>query len=159
MPTLKLPKSPKTNTGIMGIFDSLNNSKFFAGVVMLMINIGSKYITIELSKTQEAYLKFTLARQILIFSLIWMGTRDVVTSLLLTAVFIVLTDYLFNENSKLCILPKQLTDLKNILDTNGDGKVSAKEVNDAIEILTKAKKDKKHQSKLEMLSLMKEKYQ
>ena len=26
----------------------LNNSKFFAGVVMIMLNIGSKYITIEL---------------------------------------------------------------------------------------------------------------
>ena len=32
---------------------SLNNSKFFAGLVMIMLNIGSKYITIELSKTQE----------------------------------------------------------------------------------------------------------
>ena len=28
----------------------LNNSKFFAGLVMIMLNIGSKYITVELSK-------------------------------------------------------------------------------------------------------------
>ena len=35
----------------------LNNSKFFAGLVMIMLNIGSKYVTIELSKSQEAYLK------------------------------------------------------------------------------------------------------
>ena len=35
----------------------LNNSKFFAGLVMIMLNIGSKYITIELSKSQEQYLK------------------------------------------------------------------------------------------------------
>ena len=30
-------------------FSSLNNNKFFAGLVMIMLNIGSKYITIELS--------------------------------------------------------------------------------------------------------------
>ena len=29
---------------------SINNSKFFAGLVMIMLNIGSKYITIKLSK-------------------------------------------------------------------------------------------------------------
>ena len=32
---------------------SLNNSKFFAGLVMIMLNIGSKYISIELSKNQK----------------------------------------------------------------------------------------------------------
>ena len=39
---------------------SLNSSKYFAGIMMLTLNIGSKYITLELSKTQEAYLKYTL---------------------------------------------------------------------------------------------------
>ena len=37
--------------------NSLNNSRFFAGLVMIMLNIGSKYVTIELSKSQEQYLK------------------------------------------------------------------------------------------------------
>ena len=49
----------------------LNNSKFFAGLVMIMLNIGSKYITIELSKSQEAYLKNSVGRQILIFAISW----------------------------------------------------------------------------------------
>ena len=50
---------------------SLNNSKFFAGLVMIMLNIGSKYITVRLTKSQEAYLGGTIARQLLIFSVIW----------------------------------------------------------------------------------------
>ena len=84
---------------------SLNNSKFFAGLVMIMLNIGSKYITIELSKTQEEYLKNHIARQVLIFSISWMGTRDILMSLALTAIFIVMTEFLFNENSKFCVIP------------------------------------------------------
>ena len=51
----------------------LNNSKFFAGLVMIMLNIGSKYVTIELSKSQEAYLKNSVGRQLLIFAISWMG--------------------------------------------------------------------------------------
>ena len=53
----------------------LNNSKFFAGLVMIMLNIGSKYVTIELSKSQEAYLKNSVGRQLLIFAISWMGSR------------------------------------------------------------------------------------
>ena len=53
---------------------SLNNSKFFAGLVMIMLNIGSKYITIELSKKQEEYLRNNVGRQLLIFSIF--GNRE-----------------------------------------------------------------------------------
>ena len=41
---------------ILEYLKALNNSKFFAGLVMIMLNIGSKYVTIELSKNQEEYL-------------------------------------------------------------------------------------------------------
>ena len=45
------------NTSILGklggALASLNNSKFFAGIVMIMMNIGSKYISIKLTKSQE----------------------------------------------------------------------------------------------------------
>ena len=119
---------------------SLNNSKFFAGLVMIMLNIGSKYITIELSKTQEEYLKNHVARQILIFSISWMGTRDILMSLALTAIFIVMTEFLFNENSKFCVIPLEYRKYKDVLDLNGDGVVTPDEIKKAEELLKKAKK-------------------
>ena len=42
----------------------------FAGLVMIMMNIGSKYVNLKLSKNQEEFLKGAIARQILIFSII-----------------------------------------------------------------------------------------
>ena len=119
---------------------SLNNSKFFAGIVMIMLNIGSKYITIELSKTQEEYLKNHVARQILIFSISWMGTRDILMSLALTAIFVVMTEFLFNENSKFCVIPLEYRKYKDVLDLNGDGVVPPDEIKKAEELLKKAKK-------------------
>jgi hypothetical protein len=129
---------------------SLNNSKFFAGIVMIMLNIGSKYITIELSKTQEQFLKNSIARQLLIFSIVWMGTRDIFISLILTSCFIIMTDYLFNEQSKFCIVPKKLRALQKKIDTNNDNIISDIELNNALKILDKAKKDNKRKQYLEM---------
>ena len=159
MKVQKKPKSTKTNTNkktkypllnsILEHIYSLNNSKFFAGFVMLTMNIGSKYITIELSDSQESYIKYTLGRQILIFAILWMGTRDIVVALILTCVFILFADYLFNENSKYCLLPNQLNEIKNVIDTDGDGKISEKEIKDALKILKKAhmkKLNKKNKS-------------
>ena len=37
---------------------------------------------------------------ILIFAISWMGSRDVIIALALTAVFTVLTEHLFNEESQ-----------------------------------------------------------
>jgi hypothetical protein len=125
---------------------SLNNSKFFAGLIMLIMNIGSKYITIELSKTQEEYIRYTLGRQILIFAILWMGTRDIIVALVLTCVFILFADYLLNDNSKYCIIPDGC---KNIILKNTDN-ISDKEINDAISVLKKARiKKMKHKSNVD----------
>ena len=79
----------------VGNIYSLNDSKFFSGLIMLLMNIGSKYITIELRKTQSQYLKGTIARQLLIFCISWMGTSDIFKALALTAFFKILTGHLF----------------------------------------------------------------
>ena len=130
------PGSP----GFGGIFNSINNSKFFAGVVMIMLNIGSKYITIKLSKSQEEYLGGVIARQMLIFYIIWMGTRDVLVSLAMTAVFVVLTDHLFNEKSDYCVIPHHMRKYEEIV--NDGDKITDVEVKNAMKVLEKANKKK-----------------
>jgi hypothetical protein len=120
----------------------LNNSKFFAGVIMILLNIGSKFISIQFSKSTEEYLKMNVTKQILVFSMAWMGTRDIYISLVLTAVFTVLSDHLFNEESPYCIVPEKYKVLNKLVDTNSDGVVSEQEISSAIAVLEKAKKEK-----------------
>ena len=138
---------------------SLNNSRFFAGIIMLMLNIGSKYITISLSKTQEEYLKNSVGRQILIFSIAWMGSRDIYLSIGLTAAFTILSDYLFNEESNLCILPQSMRAFRDELDTNNDGVVSDIEVKAALKILQKAKDQEYKNNQSQMISTLKQQQQ
>jgi len=130
----------------MKIFTSINRingSSIFAGLVMIMMNIGSKYVNLKLSKNQEEFLRGAIARQILIFSIIWMGTRDIITSLVLTAVFVILTDHLFNEESRFCVVSKVVKKYKNVLDTDGDNVVSEKELEAAMKIVEKHKNELK----------------
>ena len=127
-----------TNHNIM----YLNNSKFFAGVIMILLNVGSKFITIQFSKSTEEYMKWTVTKQLLVFSMAWMGTRDIYTALGLTAVFTILSDYLFNEESSLCIVPHKYRVLDKLIDINNDGVVSEIEISQAIAVLEKAKREK-----------------
>jgi hypothetical protein len=121
----------------------LNNSKFFAGIIMIMLNIGSKFISVNFSKSTEEYLKYSLSKQILVFAMVWMATRDIYTALVLTAVFVILSEHLFNEESHLCIVPHNKRVLpKSDKTTNDNGLVSEDELTTAIGILEKAKKEK-----------------
>ena len=110
---------------------------------MIILNIGSKYITIKLSKSQEAYLSSTIARQVLIFSIIWMGSRDLLISLILSGVFVILTDHLFNEKSKLCIIPESLRKFEDLLDENNDGHITPEELENAKRVLEKTQRQEK----------------
>jgi hypothetical protein len=131
----------------------LNNSKFFAGVVMILLNVGSKFIAIQFSKSTEEYLKLNVTKQLLVFAMAWMGTRDIYTALVLTAVFTILSDHLFNEESPYCCVPHKYRILHKLVDSNDDGIVTEQEINNAIAVLEKAKKDKQRMSQRQMFTL------
>lgn len=125
----------------------LNSSKFIAGIAMIMLNIGSKYVPLGFSKNQEAYLKNGVARQMLIFSIAWIGSKDLVISLLLTAAFTLLAGFVLNENSKYCMLPDKWQHLYELIDTNNDGELSVEELEKAIDVLNKTKNLKSYDFK------------
>ena len=120
---------------------------------MILLNVGSKFINIQFSKSTEEYLKMNLSKQILVFAMAWLGTREIYSSLMLTISFIVLSEYLFNEESEYCIVPKHMRVLNKLIDTNDDGVVSETEMNDAIAILEKAKKQKRLRQQKDSLLL------
>jgi len=130
-------------SSIQNSLNSLNNSKFVLGITMLLINIGSRYIELGFTKTQEQALRNGLGRELLIFAIVFMATHDIVISTLMTASFIVLSDYLFNENSRFCVLPARLQKIAELVDKNNDNEISAEEERQALETLRKAEQQKK----------------
>jgi len=121
---------------------SLNNSKYFAGIVMILLNVGSKFVPISFSKSLEEYLKNGLSKQMLVFAMAWMGTRDIYTALGLTILFTIFSEYIFNEESRLCIIPDKYKMMNKETFSNSDVPLSDADITSAIVTLEKARKIK-----------------
>lgn len=113
--------------------EHVNNSKIFAGLMIIILNIASKFVSFKFSKSIEMYLKHTFSKQLLVFAIAWMGTRDIYIALLITIIFIICMDYIFNEDSMFCCLPESFTNYHLELD-----RVTDDDIKKAKEVLAKA---------------------
>ena len=75
------------------------SSPFVLGIMMLITNIGSRYITHEFSDNDDEYQQNIILRRLSVFAVCFVGTRDLVISLLLTAGFIILSAGVFRGKS------------------------------------------------------------
>jgi hypothetical protein len=148
VPPLQKPMKPSQRGGaglVLNYFHNhvmnINNSKLFAGFMIIVLNIASRFVTIKLSKTMESYLKYTFSRDILVFAISWMGTRDIYVALGITLVFTIMVDYILNEESAFCCLPSNFTDYHVSL-INDDTTITPDQIKSAEETIEKAKKQK-----------------
>jgi len=115
----------------------INNSKLFAGCIMILMNLGGKYVSKDVSRAADNILDTKLTRRFLIFCIAFVATRDVVSSIIIMLLFIVIFSYFLNENSNYCILPKKY--IINI-DQNKDGIISKEEIEKSKKLLDKLSK-------------------
>ena len=71
---------------------------------MLMLNLGAKYIANDLGEIQTKFFDTDLAKRFVLFSLFFMGTRDVVMALTLTLAFSIIVFGFLNDNSSLTLV-------------------------------------------------------
>jgi len=95
---------------IRSLKDIFNDNRYIAGIAMIFFTIGSKYLKIDVNKNIRKILNSKLFKNLTIFSIFYIGSRDILASITLTIVFIILTDGFFNANSKYFILPNSFKD-------------------------------------------------
>ena len=114
---------------------SSEDSEWIAGIISVIAMIGMTNIDLGLTKGQKLFLKNSFVKELFVFSVVWLKTRRVFTSVVITAAFKILAEHLFNENSSVCLLPKRYIQLSQLIDTNKDGKISDEELKKAEDIL------------------------
>ena len=82
---------------------SVNSNPYFIGLMMLLLNLGGRFLALEISKEQEKFLSQPMVRRFFLFAVLFVATRNVVIAAGLAIIVILLLGYLFNENSDLCI--------------------------------------------------------
>ena len=105
-PSLTSQELPAGNASVLALATmGLSGNKYMLGLMILLINLGARYIGNEVGDFMHKVLNHKFARRFLIFLVLWMGTRDLVVASVITIGFIGLVNTIFNENSSLCILP------------------------------------------------------
>lgn len=80
-----------------------NTNPYFIGLMMLILNLGGRFISLEVTKKQEQFLQLPWIRRILIFTVLFVATRSIWVAFWSTVTVVLFLGYLFNENSALCI--------------------------------------------------------
>ena len=80
-----------------------NTNPYFIGIMMLVLNLGGRFISLEVTKKQEQFLQLPWVRRVLIFTVLFVATRNIWVAFWTTVAVVLLLGYLFNENSALCI--------------------------------------------------------
>jgi hypothetical protein len=71
--------------------EALNDNKFFLGIMLLVLNLGSRHLVDEFSASPEEYNRNLILRRFAVFAVCFVGTRDIIVSILLTAAFIIIS--------------------------------------------------------------------
>ena len=80
------------------------SSPYTMAAAIFLINVGGRFLPMEISKEQEKFLNQTWFRRIIIFVIFFLATRNIVTAGWMALLVILCIGYLFNENSSLYLL-------------------------------------------------------
>lgn len=74
---------------IESVIDKINSNKYFVGFMMIILTIGGRFIISELSDEQKEKIDTPIFRKVFVFCAFFMATRDILTTILLTIVFLI----------------------------------------------------------------------
>jgi hypothetical protein len=72
------------------LLDQINTNNLFLGIMMILLNLGSRHLVDEFSTSEAEHTRNIVLRRIAVFAVCFVGTRDIVTSIILTAGFVIL---------------------------------------------------------------------
>jgi putative Mn2+ efflux pump MntP len=108
------------------VLKDISENKYFLGIIMITINIGARFIIEELSPNQKKYINTTFFRRIIIFCAFFMATRDILSAITLTIIFILFIGELFSNNDN----EEEEEEEKNIQDIRDDLNIIINKMNE-----------------------------
>ena len=83
------------------------NNKFLIGIIMVIINLGARFIVNELNEDQIKIVNSTHVRRIMIYLVVFMATRDIFTTIIIGTITILLIKEFFNNESENSLIKKE----------------------------------------------------
>jgi hypothetical protein len=80
-----------------------NTSPFVSGCVMLMMNLGGKYVMMDIPNAMNSFFAHSIIRKLTVLCIAFIATRNIKTALLVALLFVLFSKFLMNEKSKCCL--------------------------------------------------------
>lgn len=87
--------------------DSLTTIEPVSIFFMILVQIGGRYLKIELTDAQQRIINNPLFQAVILFAIIYMATKNVVSSILIVGIVYLCVYVLFNEHHKYNILSRK----------------------------------------------------
>jgi hypothetical protein len=88
---------------LMSIHD-INMNPYILGIAYILLNLGGRFMVLSVTPAQEAFLQNIVFRPLLLFAIMFIGTRNLVVAFWMTLAILFVLHYLFNENSSWYLL-------------------------------------------------------
>ena len=87
------------------IISSLNTNPYLIGTLMLLLNLGGRFLSMELTKKQEEFLQQRWLRPLIFFTVIFVATRNLAVAFWMTLGLFLILWVVANEASPFCLVP------------------------------------------------------
>ncbi len=84
---------------------SLNANPYIIAIFMLVLNLGGRFLSLELTKKQEEFLQQPWLRPILFFTVVFIATRNLAVAFWVALFFFFIVWVVANEHSPFCMIP------------------------------------------------------
>jgi|LauGreDrversion2_3_1035106.scaffolds.fasta_scaffold111104_2 hypothetical protein len=90
---------PPPEPPYMEMLHNINTNPYLLGIAYIILNVGGRFMALSVTPAQEAFLQNILFRPLLLFAIMFIGTRNLVVAFWLTTAIIIVMHYLLNEES------------------------------------------------------------
>jgi len=84
---------------------TINTNPYIIGIFMILMNLGGRFLSLELTKKQEAIFQSSWIRPLIFFTVVFMATRNIVVAFWITLLLFFIIWVVANENSPFCMIP------------------------------------------------------
>ena len=80
--------------------DQMSENKIFIGLIMVLVNIGARFIIEELGEEHKKIIQNTYFRKFVVFCSVFMATRDIGVAFIVTLIFAVIINEILGKEEE-----------------------------------------------------------
>jgi hypothetical protein len=84
---------------ILASIHDINMNPYVLGFAYILLNLGGRFMVMSVTPAQEAFLQNIVFRPLLLFAIMFIGTRNMVVAFWMTLLILLILHYFLNENS------------------------------------------------------------